>query len=121
MLDLNQATASLKVTEPHTRMPVASAMSVAMLSICALYIFKPAAFTKATNHAKSAVRNMLMYTLTDRRAAPGILKERKGTPWRLPNATKPRSRRDFSLSSSLAAAAWWFHHVWILLQQWTTH
>jgi hypothetical protein len=119
LLDLNQATASLRVTEPlhnvapqiqtgsQAKVPIASVFvaSMALLSIIALYIFKPSVFAKATNYARMAARNMLVYALTDRKAAPGIFQEGKArkssTEGKKLNAPMPRSRSDFSLSSSL--------------------
>jgi len=114
MLDLNHATASLRVTEPlnaapqpstHSKVPLASVFVTAMtlLSMVACYILKPSTFAKATNYAQWAARNMLVYALTDRKAAPSILQDGKTRKAGMENKkmNTPMSRSDFTLSSSL--------------------
>merc|ERR1711981_1197527 len=79
-----------------SQVPIASVFvaSMALLSIIALYIFKPSVFAKATNYARMAARNMLVYALTDRKAAPGIFQEGKArkssTEGKKLNAPMPR-------------------------------
>jgi len=117
MLDLNQATASLRATEPlqttvpipgpHFKAPSASVFvtAMALFSIIALYLFKPITFAKATNYAQWVASNMVVYALTDSMTGPNIYqeaKDRRGSLETKKANRGPRTpRSDFSLSSSL--------------------